>query len=96
MVNWQIKEKEMKTSEEKDARVAEATKRKKLIASLPSAFDMILLIFQSRNRSVITKRELIQRIIANNRKIVDRGNAKFFVSNYFDYCPCLVKLRFSL
>ncbi|XP_020261387.1 CDT1-like protein a, chloroplastic [Asparagus officinalis] len=68
-----VREKERKALVEKDAGVAEARKRQKLIAGLPTTFDMILLIFQSINRSVMTKEELTHKLIANNCKIVDKG-----------------------
>lgn len=62
--------------EEKDASVAEAKRRQKLIACLPTTFVMILLLFQSSSRSVMTEQELAHKLIANHLKIVDRGNGK--------------------
>lgn len=69
----QIREKERKALEDKEAGAADVVRRQKLLASLPSTFDMILLIYQSLNRTVMTKQELIYKIIANHSKITDRG-----------------------
>lgn len=77
--------------EEKDAGVVEAKKRQNLVACLPSTFDMILLLFQSSSRSVMTKQELVHKLIANHCKIVDRGNGKPSVSNQFDYLAEVVR-----
>ncbi|XP_010904590.2 CDT1-like protein a, chloroplastic isoform X1 [Elaeis guineensis] len=71
-----VRGKEKKALEEKQAGVANAMRRQKLIACLPSTFDMILLIFQSAKRSVMTKHELIYKIIASHCKIVDRGEVE--------------------
>ena len=87
----QIREKEEKALEEKDAGVTEAKRRQKLIARLPSTFDMILLMFQSGSRSIMTKQELTHKIIANHCKIVDKGNAQ---SGIGVTIYCKVKLIF--
>lgn len=71
-----VREKERRALEEKDAGAAEAKRRQKLISGLPNIYDMILLMFQSRSRSVMTKQELIYKLIANNSKIVDRGEVE--------------------
>ncbi|CAL9770056.1 unnamed protein product [Musa acuminata subsp. burmannicoides] len=71
-----IKEKERKTAQEEEAGVSNAIRRQKLIASLPCIFDMILLIFQSWKRSVMTKNELIYKLLSSNCKIVDRGEVE--------------------
>ncbi|XP_008787296.2 CDT1-like protein a, chloroplastic [Phoenix dactylifera] len=71
-----VRGKEKKALEEKQAGAANAMRRQKLIACLPSTFDMILLIFQSAKRSVMTKHELIYKIIASHCKIVDRGEVE--------------------
>jgi len=47
-----------------------------MVASLPKLFDMIHLIFQSGNRSFITKQELVQKIIAGYMSIVDRSKSQ--------------------
>ncbi|KAG8064085.1 hypothetical protein GUJ93_ZPchr0004g39592 [Zizania palustris] len=71
-----VKEKEQRALEEKQTGFADRIKREKLIASLPSIFDIIFLIYQSRQCSVMTKQELIHKIIASNPKIVDRGEVE--------------------
>ncbi|KAJ6850558.1 CDT1-like protein a, chloroplastic [Iris pallida] len=71
-----VREKERKALEEKDAGAVEEKRRQKLIAGLPNIFDMIILMFQSWSRSVMTKQELIYKLIANNFKIVDRGEVE--------------------
>lgn len=73
MCPLQVKDKENRALEEKQTGFADRIKREKLIASLPSIFDIIFLIYQSRQRTVMTKQELIHKIIASNPKIVDRG-----------------------
>ncbi|XP_058077954.1 CDT1-like protein a, chloroplastic isoform X2 [Magnolia sinica] len=67
-----LREKERKAMEEKNAGVPEAKRRQQMIACLPKLFDMIHLIFQSMRRSVLTKQELMHKIITNNCDIVDR------------------------
>ncbi|XP_020593721.1 CDT1-like protein a, chloroplastic [Phalaenopsis equestris] len=71
-----IREKEKTAMEEKEANAAEARLRKKMIASLPKLFDSILLIFQTGNRSVITKRELVHKILSYNCSVVDRNEVE--------------------
>ncbi|XP_059626009.1 CDT1-like protein a, chloroplastic [Cornus florida] len=67
-----IREKERKSIEDKDPAISQAKWRRQMIASLPRLFDMIRLLFQSINRSLITKEELIHRIVACHMDIVDR------------------------
>ncbi|XP_066372418.1 CDT1-like protein a, chloroplastic [Miscanthus floridulus] len=71
-----VKEKEERALEEKETGFADQVKRQKLIASLPSTFDTIFLIYQSRQRSVMTKQELIHKIIASSSKIADRSEVE--------------------
>ncbi|EAY93202.1 hypothetical protein OsI_15007 [Oryza sativa Indica Group] len=71
-----VKDKENRALVEKQTGFADHIKREKLIASLPSIFDIIFLIYQSRQRTVMTKQELIHKIIASNPKIVDRGEVE--------------------
>lgn len=61
--------------QEKEAGVVDAIRRQKLIASLPNVFNMILLAYQSWQRSVVPKHELINKLISSNTKIVDKGRA---------------------
>ncbi|CAO2039260.1 unnamed protein product [Urochloa humidicola] len=71
-----VKQKEQRAMEEKETGFADQVKRQKLIASLPSIFDIIFLIYQSRERSVMTKQELIHKIVASSPKIVDRSEVE--------------------
>nr|POF09136.1 cdt1-like protein a, chloroplastic [Quercus suber] len=67
-----IIEKERKAEEERNPAISRAIWRRQMIASLPKLFNMIHFLFQSINRSVITKEELIHKIIASHCDIVDR------------------------
>ncbi|OIV89659.1 hypothetical protein TanjilG_10665 [Lupinus angustifolius] len=67
-----IWEKEKVTMEERDPAISQAKRRQKMIASLPKLFNMIHLMFHSMNRSLITKAELVNKIISSHRDIVDR------------------------
>lgn len=67
----------MKTNEEKDPAISQAKRRRKIISTLPKIFDMIHFFFQSINRSVITKEELIYRLVQSNVDIIDKSNPEF-------------------
>ncbi|XP_058208425.1 CDT1-like protein a, chloroplastic isoform X2 [Rhododendron vialii] len=67
-----IREKEKKATEEQDPAISQAKKRQQMVASLPKLFNAIHFLFQSMKRSVITKEELMHRIIANHLDVVDR------------------------
>ncbi|KAK7303747.1 hypothetical protein RJT34_14661 [Clitoria ternatea] len=69
-----VREKERIAMEEKDPAISQAKRRKKIIASLPKLFNMIH--FLCHKRSVITKEELISRIISNHLDIVDRSEVE--------------------
>ncbi|GAU35052.1 hypothetical protein TSUD_30180 [Trifolium subterraneum] len=71
-----IMEKERIAMEERDPAISQAKKRKKIIASLPKLFNMIHMMFHSINRSVITKEELMSKIISSHRDIVDRSEVE--------------------
>ncbi|KAJ4976228.1 hypothetical protein NE237_001334 [Protea cynaroides] len=71
-----IREKERKAMEDLDAHVSQAKWRQQMIGCLPKLFDMILLIFQSINRSVVTKEELLHKIIASHCDVIDRREAE--------------------
>lgn len=68
---------------EKETGAAAVHRREKIIASLPDMFNLIHLLFQSGNRSTMTKQELIYKIIAGHRKIVDRSEAHFSTCSFF-------------
>lgn len=44
-----------------------------MLASLPKLFDMIYFLFQSIRRSVITKEELVHKIVSSQLDIIDRS-----------------------
>jgi hypothetical protein len=58
-----------------------------MIASLPKLFNMIHFLFQSIKRSVITKEELIHKIIASHCDVVDRSKHLYY--------PDIIPLFFS-
>ncbi|CAO2034114.1 unnamed protein product [Urochloa humidicola] len=70
-----VKQKEQRAME-KETGFADQVKRQKLLAFLPSIFDVIFLIYQSTQQSVMTKPELIHKIVASSRKIVDRSEVE--------------------
>lgn len=61
--------------EELDPAISQAKRRQRMIACLPKLFNMIHYLFQSLNRSVITKEELTHKIIAGHCDIADRGKS---------------------
>ena len=69
----QIREKEQKAKEESDPAVSQAKKRRHMIACLPKLFNKIHFLFQSRRQSILTKEELMHKIIASHSDIVDRS-----------------------
>ncbi|PKU70879.1 CDT1-like protein a, chloroplastic [Dendrobium catenatum] len=80
-----IRDKEKNAMEERHADVAGARSRKKIIESLPKLFDLVLLIFQSGNRFVITKQELVHKILSCNCSVIDRSK------NYVRMSFCSLK-----
>ncbi|KAH7517359.1 hypothetical protein FEM48_Zijuj09G0055300 [Ziziphus jujuba var. spinosa] len=67
-----IRNKERKAMEEQNPAISQAKRRQKMIACLPKLFNMIHFLFQSISRSVITKEELLHKIISSHSDIVDR------------------------
>ncbi|PQQ20650.1 CDT1-like protein a chloroplastic [Prunus yedoensis var. nudiflora] len=67
-----LREKERKAIEERNPAISEAKRRRQMISSLPKLFNMIHFLLQSMNRSVITKEELVHKLIWTNFDIVDR------------------------
>lgn len=68
--------------EERNPAISQAKRRKKMIASLPKIFNMIHLLVHSMNRSVVTKEELLSKIISNHCDIVDRSKIQLYTINY--------------
>ncbi|KAG9155661.1 hypothetical protein Leryth_003946 [Lithospermum erythrorhizon] len=67
-----IREKERKVLMENTPAISQAKWRQKMIAKLPKFFDMVYFLFQSIKRSVITKEELVHKILSNNLDIIDK------------------------
>lgn len=63
--------------EEQNPAISQAKRRRKMIACLPKVFNMIHFMFQSINRSVITKEELIHKLISSHTVIVDRSKPSY-------------------
>ncbi|KAL6953539.1 hypothetical protein U1Q18_045717 [Sarracenia purpurea var. burkii] len=70
--NSKIGEKERKALEENDPAISQAKRQQQMIASLPKLFDMIRYLFQSIRRSVLTKEEFMNKIMASHLDIVDK------------------------
>ncbi|XP_010510218.1 PREDICTED: CDT1-like protein a, chloroplastic [Camelina sativa] len=67
-----IKEREMKAIEDQIPAISQAKRRQKMIACLPKLFNVIHYLIQSTRRSIITKEELVHKIIAGHSDITDR------------------------
>ncbi|KAB1213734.1 CDT1-like protein a, chloroplastic [Morella rubra] len=67
-----IREKERKAIEERNPAISQAKRRQQMIACLPKLFNKIHFLFQLSRQSVITKEELIHKIIASHYDILDR------------------------
>ncbi|KAF6154814.1 hypothetical protein GIB67_032426 [Kingdonia uniflora] len=71
-----IMEGERKAIEDQEIGISQAKRRKKVVACLPKLFNMIQAIFQSINRCVATKKELMYKIIAGHTDIMDRSEVE--------------------
>ncbi|CAH8282482.1 unnamed protein product [Eruca vesicaria subsp. sativa] len=67
-----IKEQERKAMEESNPAISEAKRRRKMVACLPKLFNVIHYLIQSIRRWIITKEELVHKIIAGHSDITDR------------------------
>ncbi|XP_010469741.1 PREDICTED: CDT1-like protein a, chloroplastic [Camelina sativa] len=67
-----IKEQEWKAIEDQNPAISLAKRRRKMIACLPKLFNVIHYLIQSIRRWVITKEELVHKIIAGHSDITDR------------------------
>ncbi|AQL02121.1 CDT1-like protein a chloroplastic [Zea mays] len=90
-----VKEKEDRALVEKESGFADQVRRQKLIASLPSTFDVVFLIYQSRQRSVMTKQELVHKIIASSPKIADRSEVEGHLTLLKELVPDCVDATLS-
>lgn len=61
----------------------EGNAHKKMINCLPRLFDMIYLIAQAAGCSVISKQELIYKIMTKDLGVVDRGTNLAFIFEIF-------------
>ena len=66
------------TIEDQDPDISRAKRRREMIVGLPKLFNKIHFLFQSINRSLMTKEELMQKIIASHYDIVDRSKLQSF------------------
>ncbi|KAK4380718.1 hypothetical protein RND71_002580 [Anisodus tanguticus] len=71
-----IEEKESKVLTEQNPAISQAKRRKQMIACLPRLFDMIYFLFQSIKRSVMTKEELMHRVISSHLQITDKSEVE--------------------
>lgn len=74
-MDLQIREKELNALEEQDPAISQAKWHKKMISSLPKFFDMIYFLFQSIKRSVITKEEIMHKVLSSHLEIADRSKS---------------------
>ncbi|PIA36051.1 hypothetical protein AQUCO_03400151v1 [Aquilegia coerulea] len=72
-VRHSIMEKENKAYKEQEIAISQAKLRRQMIACLPKLFNMIHLMFQSVKGCVITKEELMHKIITSHLDITDRA-----------------------
>ncbi|PIA36455.1 hypothetical protein AQUCO_03400380v1 [Aquilegia coerulea] len=68
-----IMEGENKANKEQEIAISQAKLRRQMIACLPQLFNMIHLILQSVNGYVITKEDLMHKIITSHLDITDRA-----------------------
>ncbi|CAN8315503.1 unnamed protein product [Cochlearia groenlandica] len=71
-----IKEQERKAMEDQDPAISQAKRRRKMIACLPKLFNVIHYLIQSIRRWIITKEELVHKIIAGHSDITDRSDVE--------------------
>ncbi|KAJ8899343.1 hypothetical protein K2173_018317 [Erythroxylum novogranatense] len=88
-----IREKERKAKEEHNPAISQAKRRQQMISCLPKLFNMIHFFFQSVNRSIITKEELVHKIIVSHSDIVDRREAEEQLSLLLEIVPDWISQR---
>ncbi|XP_021770201.1 CDT1-like protein a, chloroplastic [Chenopodium quinoa] len=89
-------EKERKILEENNPVLLQAKRRQQLMAGVPKLFDMILLLFKSINRSVVTKEELIYKLIAGHLDVVDRTEVEEQLKLLQEVAPEYISEQLSL
>lgn len=72
----EVYEKELKMIEECKSGVSAANRRQQMIACLPRLFNMIRDIFRLSKRSVLTRQELVHKIISNHTDVTDRSEVE--------------------
>ncbi|VFQ59703.1 unnamed protein product [Cuscuta campestris] len=82
-----IREKERKATIERSPAISQAKWRKQMIASLPKMFDTIYCLFHSIQRSVITKKELMHKVLANQIDIADAREAEEQLRLLLEFAP---------
>uniref|UniRef100_A0A803M7R6 CDT1 Geminin-binding domain-containing protein n=2 Tax=Chenopodium quinoa TaxID=63459 RepID=A0A803M7R6_CHEQI len=91
-----LMEKEQKILEENNPILLQAKRRQQLMAGVPKLFDMILLLFKSINRSVVTKEELIYKLIAGHLDVVDRTEIEEQLKLLQEVAPEYISEQLSL
>ncbi|XP_074312110.1 CDT1-like protein a, chloroplastic [Silene latifolia] len=90
-----LKENERKIIEEQDTVMSQAWTQKPLMAGVPKLLQMIQLLFQSVGHSVMTKEELIHRIISCQLDITDRGEVEEQLKLLREVAPEFITEQFS-
>ncbi|KAH9608175.1 hypothetical protein KSS87_009698 [Heliosperma pusillum] len=90
-----LRENERRIKEEQDTVMSQAWTQKQLIAGVPKLLEMIQLLFQSVGRSVMTKQELIYRIISCHLDIIDRGEVEEQLKLLREVAPDFITEQFS-
>ncbi|KAI9182206.1 hypothetical protein LWI28_023125 [Acer negundo] len=90
-----IKEKEKKGVEERDPAISQAKRRRHMIASLPKLFNMVHFFFESIKRSVVTKEELIHKMISNQFDITDRREVEEQITLLLELVPEWISEKLS-
>ncbi|CAN6544995.1 unnamed protein product [Malus baccata var. baccata] len=82
-----LKDEERTAIEEQIPAISQAKRDKQMISSLPKLFDMIHFLFQSMNRSAITKEELVHKLIWNNLDFTDTNEVEEQLTLLLDLVP---------
>lgn len=82
-----IRKKEQKALEDQDPAISQAKWHKQMISRLPKFFEMIYFLFQSTKRSVITKDELMHKVISSQMDIADKREVEDQLRLLLDIAP---------